>query len=301
MVLAGVRFVPAKRAFFSILRRRVANRNALEDFWRQSDGQKKVANKWRGRYKGVMHRLFWKSVLVVIAAWQALGLAGRAETPASQEPGVYMGRRIAQAMSYHGGASWLLRRLREQEEKTSLLLEELRVKPGWTVCDLGCGNGWHALKLSPLVGEKGKVLAVDIQPEMLAELQQRARAAGVTNVETVLGKVDDPRLPAASCDLILLVDVYHEFSHPAEMLAGIRRALKAEGLVALVEFRGEDEEVPILPLHKMTKTQIRKEWEANGFVLAREFDGLPWQHLMFWKAAPDAAKTANASASSSSE
>lgn len=212
-----------------------------------------------------------------------------------------MGRRIAPAMSYHGGASWLLRRLREEEEKTSELMKELRIQPGWTVCDLGSGNGWHSLKLASRVGHEGTVLAVDIQKEMLLDLEQRARASGVTNVKTVLGAVDDPKLPPASCDLILLVDVYHEFSHPKAMLRGIRRALKPGGIVALVEFRGEDDNVPIREEHKMTKVQIRKEWEANGFALAREFDGLPWQHLMFWKAASPSASEPTPSAAAANE
>ena len=195
----------------------------------------------------------------------------------------YMGRIIAPAMSYHGGASWLLRRLREQEEKTSLLIPELRLKPGQTVCDLGCGNGYHVLMMAPLVAPGGTVIGVDIQQEMLDDLAKRAAQAGVMNVKTIQGAVHDPRLAADSCDLILLVDVYHEFSHPEPMLAAMRKALKPDGVVALVEFRGEDPDVPIKPEHKMTKAQIHKEWEANGFVLDREFDGLPWQHLMFWK------------------
>jgi ubiquinone/menaquinone biosynthesis C-methylase UbiE len=152
-----------------------------------------------------------------------------------------------------------------------------------TVCDLGSGNGYHSLQMAKFVEPGGKIIAVDIQKEMLDQLDERAAAAGVKNVETRLGELHDPKLADNSCDLILLVDVYHEFSHPAHMLAAMRKALKPEGVVALVEFRGEDPEVPIKPEHKMTKAQIRKEWEAAGFVVAREFDALPWQHLMFWK------------------
>ncbi len=195
----------------------------------------------------------------------------------------YMGRQVAPAMSYHGGASWLLRKLREEEEKPSLLIPQLRLKPGQTICDLGCGNGYHALLMAPLVVPGGKIIGVDIQQEMLDDLKKRAALSKVTNVETILGDVHDPKLPPDSCDVILLVDVYHEFSHPEPMLAAMRAALKPEGVVALVEFRAEDPDIPIRPEHKMSKTQIRKEWEANGFVLDREFDGLPWQHLMFWK------------------
>jgi len=196
----------------------------------------------------------------------------------------YMGRVIAPAMSYHGGgAGWLLRKLREEEEKPSVLLPELRLKPGQVVCDLGCGNGYHVLMMAPLVAPGGEVIGVDIQQEMLDDLERRAARAGVGNVRTVRGEVHDPKLDPESCDLILLVDVYHEFSHPVQMLAGLRAALKPEGVVALVEFRAEDPEVPIRPEHKMSKEQIKKEWEANGFELDREFDELPWQHLMFWK------------------
>jgi len=196
----------------------------------------------------------------------------------------YMGRTVAPAMSYHGGGvSWLLRKLREEEEKPSVLIPELRLKPGQTVCDLGCGNGYHVLMMAPLVLPGGTVIGVDIQQEMLDDMEKRVRQAGLTNVQAIRGEVHDPRLPPDSCDLILLVDVYHEFSHPEHMLAAMRRALKPGGVVALVEFRAEDPDVPIRPEHKMSKAQIKKEWEANGFVLDREFDGLPWQHLMFWK------------------
>jgi ubiquinone/menaquinone biosynthesis C-methylase UbiE len=199
----------------------------------------------------------------------------------------YMGRTIAQPMSFHGGgASWLLRKLREQEEGTSNLLPQLGLKPGLTVCDLGSGNGYHSLMMAPLVAPAGRILAVDIQKEMLGQLRERAEAAGINNVQTILGDVHDPHLPAESCDLILMVDVYHEFSHPEQMLAAIRRSLKPDGRVALVEYRAEDPDVPIKPEHKMSKAQILKEWQPNGFQLAGEYDKLPWQHLMFFKRKP---------------
>ena len=137
--------------------------------------------------------------------------------------------------------------------------------------------------MAQLVGEKGRVLAVDIQREMLGLLKDRAAAERVTNIETVLGTVVDPKLPANSVDLVLLVDVYHEFSHPEQMLAAIRRSLKPKGRVALVEFRAEDPTVPIKPLHKMSKAQILKEFPPNGFKLVEEFDKLPWQHVMFFE------------------
>ncbi len=194
----------------------------------------------------------------------------------------YKGRTIATTMHYLG-APWLTRESREREEECSTLLKVLRVKPGQTVCDMGCGNGFYAVPLAKLVGEKGKVLAVDIQAEMLDMLKERSRAEGIKNIEPVLGTLIDPKLPAASVDLMLLVDVYHEFSHPEHMLRAIRRSLKPTGRVALVEFRGEDPDVPIKPLHKMTKEQILKEFLPNGFKLVEQFDSLPWQHVMFFQ------------------
>jgi ubiquinone/menaquinone biosynthesis C-methylase UbiE len=192
----------------------------------------------------------------------------------------YMGRTIAKTMHWTG-AEWLLRKTREQEENSALMLEQLKIQPGWTICDLGCGNGYHALQMSKMVGEKGTILAEDIQPEMLEMLKARTEGRGITNLKTILGELWDPKLPPASCDLILLVDVYHEFGNPAEMLKAMHDALKPDGMVALVEFRTEDPNVPIKPEHKMSRAQIYKEWQHAGFTVAREFHGLPWQHLVF--------------------
>lgn len=193
----------------------------------------------------------------------------------------YLGRPIAQTMHYLG-APWLVRESRDREEEPAKLLALLDILPGQTVCDLGCGNGFYSLRLAKLVGPAGRVLAVDIQPEMLRMLEERAESRGVPNVETILGAVDDPRLPPGALDLVLLVDVYHEFSHPPEMLAAIRRSLAPEGRVALVEFRAEDPDVPIKPLHKMTQRQCVKEFEANGLKLVGQHDTLPWQHVLFF-------------------
>ncbi len=195
----------------------------------------------------------------------------------------YKGRRIAQTMSYHG-AGWLIRNNREQEEDGRRMLEALHVKPGQTVVDFGCGNGYHTLQLAKLVGETGRVLAVDIQPEMLRLLDARMESEGVTNVEPILSQQHDPCLPEAAADLILLVDVYHELSYPEEVLGGLRRALKPRGRVVLVEFRAEDPMVPIKPEHKMSKKQVLKELTPNGLRLVEEFDDLPWQHVMFFEA-----------------
>ena len=206
----------------------------------------------------------------------------RAEDAAPPALTEYKGRTIAQTMHWTG-AEWLMRATREQEENAALMLKELRIRPGWTICDLGCGNGYHALTMAGMTGEKGAILAVDIQQQMLDMLDARASGRGLKNIKTILGAYHDPRLPSASCDLILLVDVYHEFSHPEHQLKAMHAALKPEGRVALVEFRAEDNKVPIKPEHKMTKEQIRKEWLPVGFEVDREFEGLPWQHLIFFK------------------
>jgi ubiquinone/menaquinone biosynthesis C-methylase UbiE len=213
------------------------------------------------------------------AAQQAAGVIGAQPLPPALT--VYRGREIAQTMHYLG-AEWLTRDSREREEGCSLMLANLGIRPGMTVCDMGCGNGFYSLKLAQLAGPAGRVLAVDIQPEMLTLLRARADQERVTNVQPILGTVIDPQLPAGAVDLILCVDVYHEFSHPEQMLVAMRRALSPQGVVVLVEFRAEDPDVPIKPLHKMSKQQIMKELPPNGFKLVREFDGLPWQHMMFF-------------------
>jgi SAM-dependent methyltransferase len=200
---------------------------------------------------------------------------------AGDPPGSYMGRRLAPTMS-HEGAPWLTREEREAEENTSLLLKELELAPGDVACDLGAGNGYHTLRMARAVAPRGRVIAIDIQPEMLKLLRARASDAGIENIETVLGESADPKLPAATCDLLLMVDVYHELDEPAAMLRRLARALTKRGTIALVEFRAEDPEVPIKELHKMSKAQIMREYQANDFTLVRSFDGLPWQHLMFF-------------------
>lgn len=197
----------------------------------------------------------------------------------------YLGRRIAQTMSFHG-ASWLIRDERESEERPSQVFPQLGLKPGMTVCDLGCGNGFYSIAMAKLIAP-GKVMAVDIQQEMLHLLKLRCEESKIENVQPVLGTLVDPQMVAGSIDLVLMVDVYHEFSHPKEMLAAIRKCLKPGGRVALLEYREEDLRVPIKPEHKMSKRQILKEYKANGFRLAREYDELPWQHLMFLEADPD--------------
>ncbi len=230
--------------------------------------------------------LFWICLLAgLIPAWAEAQQKNSSETiPPARS--TYMGRRIAQAMSYHG-ADWLVRPTRESEERPSEVLKQLRLKPGMVVCDLGCGNGYYTLAMAKQVAPDGKILAVDIQPEMLHLLSLRAESEGVKNIEPVLGTIVDPKLPKESVDMVLLVDVYHEFSHPQQMLAAIRHSLKPTGQIALLEFREEDRTVPIKPEHKMTKKQILREYSANGFRLAQQYDGLPWQHLMYFEKDPN--------------
>lgn len=206
---------------------------------------------------------------------------GQENAPLPPARRAYMGREIARTMHFTG-APWLIRNEREREERCSLMLANLGVKPGMTVCDMGCGNGFHTLKLARMVGPSGHVLGVDVQPEMLKLLRERTEKAGLENITPILGSYHDPRLIPNSVDLVLLVDVYHEFSHPELMLKAMRESLKPAGQIVLVEFRAEDPKVPIKPLHKMSKNQILREMAPNGFTLVRQFDKLPWQHMMFF-------------------
>ena len=193
----------------------------------------------------------------------------------------YKGRTIAQTMSFHG-APWLIRDTRDAEESPKALLKALNIRKGQTVADIGCGNGFYTLQMAEHVGKRGRVLAVDIQQEMLDMLEERARRADVKNIERILGGPADPKLPSGEVSLILLVDVYHEFSYPEQILAAMRESLKPDGVIALAEYRLEDPAVPIKILHKMSKKQVLNEYLPNGFQLVREYDNLPWQHLMFF-------------------
>lgn len=216
---------------------------------------------------------------------------GRYEWRARHDPNgigkFYMGREIAHVMS-HAGASWLERPEREQEENPARLLELLNIRPGDVVADIGAGSGYHAIRMSRLVGAKGKILAVDIQPEMLDLIRQRMKKDGIDNIEPILGEVADPKLKANSVDLILMVDVYHELEFPYEMTAKLVDALKPGGRLVLVEFRLEDERVPIKRVHKMSERQVLKEMaEFKELRHAGTSDKLPWQHVItFVKSVP---------------
>ena len=190
----------------------------------------------------------------------------------------YMGRQIAQVMS-HYGIDWLEREEREMEENTSLLLKNLAVKPGMVVADIGAGSGYHSALLSKMVGT-GKVFAVDVEPEMIAYLNARIKQEKLSRIVPVLSTEQKVSLPENTIDMMLLVDVYHEFSFPYEMALSMRAALKPGGKLVLVEFRAEDPTVPIKNIHKMSEAQAIKEFKAAGFAFDKNIDNLPWQHCM---------------------
>ncbi len=199
----------------------------------------------------------------------------------TEKPGWYMGRQIARTMSYHG-ADWLLRNSRDGEEQPQKLLETLQLKPGQNVCDFGCGNGYYTLRLAQRVGPRGNVVAVDIQQEMLDLLVARSQTRGLNNIQPILATTKDPQLPPEKLDWVLMVDVYHELSHPGETLRAVREKLKPLGRIALVEFRTEDPDVPIKRLHKMSQAQAFKELTANGLKLVGQTAALPWQHVLLF-------------------
>jgi predicted methyltransferase len=192
----------------------------------------------------------------------------------------YMGREIAHVMGYQG-IDWLERSEREKEENVSNLIENMGIKPTDTIADIGAGSGYHVFRMAPLANN-GLIYAVDIQVEMLMEIENTKQFNKINNVETILGSETSIQLPVRSVDKILMVDVYHEFNFPIEMIASIKNALKPEGQLFLIEYRGEDPKVPIKKIHKMTENQAVKEMEAAGFKLKSNITNLPWQHCMIF-------------------
>ncbi len=192
------------------------------------------------------------------------------------------GRHIAGVMGA-AGSSWLDRPEREEEEHPDQALEAIGIRRGMVVADVGAGSGVMTFKMAKLVGPSGKVYAVDIQPEMLEILQSRAQRDKVTNIQTVLDTVSDPKLPAGAIDLILMVDVYHEFSQPQAMLDHMREALKPNGRLVLLEYRKEDPTVPILPDHKMSVSEVKAEVEPEGFQFDQVIEVLPRQHIIIFR------------------
>jgi len=190
----------------------------------------------------------------------------------------YLGREISFVMG-HRGADWLERPERLEEEQPDQVVSNMGLEPHHVVADIGAGTGYFSFRLAALVPD-GKVLAVDIQPEMLQLIEQRQQREGVDNIEGVLGQIDNPNLMPETVDVALMVDAYHEFSHPYEMIAGLYQALKPGGRIFLLEYRAEDPDVPILPLHKMTQEQAIKEMAVFNLQWTETLDFLPWQHMM---------------------
>ena len=192
----------------------------------------------------------------------------------------YMGREIAYVMGFQG-IGWLERSDREKEENVYKLIQNMRLKSNDTIVDVGAGSGYHVFRIAPLV-KKGMVYAVDIQIEMLMAIEKTKESTKIRNIETILGDEKSIHLPKNSVDKILMVDVYHEFNFPIEMINSIKNALKPNGQLFLIEYRGEDPKVPIKKIHKMTEKQAVKEMEAAGFKLKENIDNLPWQHCMLF-------------------
>ena len=192
-----------------------------------------------------------------------------------------MGREIAYVMGYQG-INWLERSEREKEENVSRLIKNMGININDIIADVGAGSGYHAFKMAPLA-EKGLIYAVDIQPEMLDVIEKKKRSTKILNIETILGSEKSINLPKNSVDKILMIDVYHEFSYPIEMIESIKNALKPEGQLFLIEYRGEDSAVPIKKIHKMTEKQSVLEMEAAGLKLKGNIDNLPWQHCMVFE------------------
>lgn len=190
----------------------------------------------------------------------------------------YMGRQIAQVMS-HYGIEWLERSERELEENSTTLIRNLDLKTNMQVADIGAGSGYHSRLIAKQIGN-GKVYAVDIEPEMIAFLKEKNKQENISNIIPVLGKEQSVTLPAESMDMMLLVDVYHEFAFPYEMARSMYKSLKPRGKLVLVEFRAEDDAVPIKPIHKMSEAQAVKELKAAGFRLEKNISNLPWQHCL---------------------
>lgn len=226
-------------------------------------------------------------------------MAGRARltpaVPQSTQPGYetrpihdpngtgrfYMGREIAQTMG-PGGIPWLNRPEREKEERPAAVLDVLELRDGEVVADLGAGSGYFTFLMAPRVGSTGKVIAVDIQQEMVDAIRKRVAELKLTNAEAVKDTETDPKLPPDGVDVVLMVDVYHELAYPFEVMTNVLEALKPGGRVAFVEYRKEDAHVPIKEVHKMALKQLDREMKAVGLVRVRTVETLPLQHIAIY-------------------
>jgi precorrin-6B methylase 2 len=213
---------------------------------------------------------------LLAATMLAATVAGQARHPVS-------GRVLAPTMGVEG-AAWLERPEREAEEAPSKAIAALHLAPGSVVADVGAGSGYYSVRLAKVVGPKGRVVATDLQPGMLDLLRARVTREQLTNVEVVQGRADDPVLPSKTFDLVLMVDVYHELASPQVFVRKLKEALKPDGRLVLIEFRGEDPQVPIRAEHKMSVSQVREELGADGFRIERVIEVLPWQHIIVLEA-----------------
>lgn len=227
----------------------------------------------------VVRRLLRACAHLTLLAAVAVGLASLAAQGGPVHP--LSGRPIAPVMGA-GGAGWLDRPERELEEAPSKALDIIGIAPGQVVADVGTGTGYLALRLAARVGTGGHVYANDIQPKMLEAVQKRLAANHVTNVTTILGTPDDPKLPVGTIDVAVLLDVYHEFAEPQQMLHHLRESLKPNGRLVLIEYRKEDRRIPIQPAHKMSVADAKLEVEAEGFTLSEVNEDLPRQHILFF-------------------
>lgn len=239
-------------------------------------------------WSAAMYRLHYAVIALILGANAvAAQTPSRYEYKKDHDPygtgKFYLGREIAHVMGFQG-ASWLERKEREQEEAVSKLMKALEVKEGQTIADFGAGSGHHTVKLAKLVGAKGKVYAVDIQPEMLDMIGKRLRKDNIKNVQLVHNNEKEAKLPEAKIDMILMVDVYHELSYPYEVTLDLVKALKPGGRLIFVEFRLEDKRVPILDVHRMSIFQVKKEMEPfKDMKHQKTLNHLPWQHVIIFE------------------
>jgi len=235
-----------------------------------------------------MYRSFFAVLLLSLPLHAAEPTKSRYETRKDHDPNgigkFYLDREIAHVMG-HQAANWLERPEREKEEQPKKLLKALKIEPGMHVADIGAGSGYHVFRMAPLVGDKGKVFAVDVQKEMIALVEGKAKKHDVKNVKAILSTEKDPKLPENAVDLIIMVDVYHELEFPYEMMEKMVASLKPGGRIAFVEFRLEDPKVPIKLVHKMTERQVMKEMAEFETAMehAKTVKTLPWQHIVIFK------------------
>ena len=242
-------------------------------------------------YAAVMNRrlahLFVAAAIALGSTSSAIAEAPppRYERTAPTSDGIgkrYMGREIARIMGWQG-AEWLERAEREQEERTDLMLPELKLAPGMSVADIGAGTGYIARRMAKLVGPRGSVYAVDVQPEMMRMLAAMVKRENLPNIKPVLGAIADVRLEPDSIDMAIMVDVYHELEQPYELVASIVRALKVGGRLVFVEYKAEDPSIPIKALHKMSVEQVKREAATHPLEFERIEGKLPWQHIIVFR------------------